>query len=222
MGQVESDRTTPRCLTRAPRRRRPAWQASAAPLALRGRPGRTALRRRHPTHRGAATSAATTPAAWTRAAGWRGEFVDVGRRTSGPARAPPRPRRGVPRANSRKKRRRNRLPADRGELRLQIRFPRFTRVVLDHPADRFRFETNPARARCRLPRLDGVVRRRRCRQCRQLLYRRDLTVQQHGGLADRGGPRRNRGTRATPRETTAAVRAPGQDGDVGGLSLTSV
>ena len=37
-----------------------------------------------------------------------------------------------------------------------------------------------------------------------------------------GGPRRNRGTRATPRETTAAVRAPGQDGDVGGLSLTSV
>ena len=114
------------------------------------------------------------------------------------------------------------LPADRGELRLQIRYPRFTRVVLDYPADRFRFETNPAHARCRLPRLDGVVRRRRCRQCRQLLYRRDLTVQQHGGLADRGGPRRNRGTRATPRETTAAVRAPGQDGDVGGLSLTSV
>ena len=41
-------------------------------------------------------------------------------------------------------------------------------------------------------------------------------------LADRGGPRRNRGTRATPRETMVAVRAPGQDGDVGGLSLTSV
>lgn len=37
-----------------------------------------------------------------------------------------------------------------------------------------------------------------------------------------GGPRRTRGTLATPRETTAAVRAPGQDGDVGGLSLTSV
>ena len=99
------------------------------------------------------------------------------------------------------------FPADRRQLRGQVRHAGFIRMVNDHPADRLRLESDVARARRRPPCLGGARRRRSRRQCR-FPERRQLLVHQHGQTV-RGAVERCRQGRRRLRRQTRRRRSPG-------------